>query len=117
MRALLIVVSAPILQFFPGIFKAHEPVCVQALGSEPLSAWVNCEPLTAPLMKPRGSEYEPCANSPQGEQLAEKHRKHQLGVHTSADRNRVAFIHGQRSVASLASSGSGLLTVGIDQRG
>ena len=36
-------------------------------------------------MKPPGSEYEPCANSPQGEQLAEKHRKHQLGVHTSAN--------------------------------
>ena len=35
MRALLIVVSAPILQFFPGVFKAHEPVSVQALGPEP----------------------------------------------------------------------------------
>jgi hypothetical protein len=35
MWSYLIVVSAPILQLLPSIFKAHEPVCVQTFSTEP----------------------------------------------------------------------------------
>ena len=35
MRALLVVVSAPILHFCPGVVKRQEPVRVQALRAEP----------------------------------------------------------------------------------
>ena len=34
MRALLVVVSTPSLQFFPGIVKAEEPMGVQTLGPQ-----------------------------------------------------------------------------------
>jgi hypothetical protein len=34
MRSNLVVVLAPILHLFPGVFKAHEPMRVQAFGSE-----------------------------------------------------------------------------------
>lgn len=32
MGSILVVVPAPILQLFPGVFKAHEPVGIQAFG-------------------------------------------------------------------------------------
>ena len=34
MGSVLVVVPAPILQFFPGVRSAHEPVCVQTFRAQ-----------------------------------------------------------------------------------